>query len=290
MISIVIISKDEESLDRTLTDVILQVQSFSEPSEIVVVDASEGRMDHIRRRHDGAIRWVQFQQPTGVAVSIPHQRNVGVRASRGDIIVFTDAGCKPGPEWLTRLVAPLHDNESITAGLIIGTSQNRGLYDRVQHTPPPRYVQHSGTGNLAFRREAFDAVGGLDEKFAFGSDIDFAWRLVDVGYRIRYVPDAVIRHDFGTWRRQLRRSYVYGRARARLYAKHRARLRRVLRDDPVVVVYPAFLLGLPITIIFPFYPALLLIPAWRNRSQGAVKVLVDHIIFGFGVLTELVLR
>jgi glycosyltransferase involved in cell wall biosynthesis len=290
MISVVIISKDEASLNQTVIDVTRQAQSFTEPSEVVVVDASEGRLDHIRRRHDGIIRWVPFQQPPGVAVSIPHQRNIGVRASVGDIIVFTDAGCQPGPEWLARLVAPLYEDEYVAAGLITGTSQSRGLYDQARRTPPPRYVQESGTGNLAFRKEAFDTVGGFDEKFAFGSDIDFTWRLVDAGYRIRYVPDAVIRHDFGTWRRQLRRSYVYGRARARLYAKHRARLRHVLRDDPIVVVYPAFLLGLPITIVFPLYPALLLIPAWRNRAQGAVKVLIDHIIFGFGVLTEVVLR
>src|SRR5579863_3508364 len=117
MISIVIISKDEASLDQTLIDVTRQAQSFGKTSEVVVVDASEGRLDYIRRRHDGSIRWVPFRQPPGVLVSIPHQRNVGVRASLCDIIVFTDAGCQPGPEWLARLVAPLYEDEYVTAGL-----------------------------------------------------------------------------------------------------------------------------------------------------------------------------
>lgn len=54
------------------------------------------------------------------------------------------------------------------------------------------------------------------------------------------------------------------------------------------MIYPVFLLGLPLTVIFPFYPALLLIPAWRNRSLGAVRVVVDHLTFGAGVLAELV--
>ena len=54
-----------------------------------------------------------------------------------------------------------------------------------------------------------------------------------------------------------------------------------------VVAYPVFLLGLPLTLVFPFYPALLLIPAWRNRSDGAVGVL-KNLIFGAGVLAELV--
>jgi hypothetical protein len=56
----------------------------------------------------------------------------------------------------------------------------------------------------------------------------------------------------------------------------------------MVVVYPAFLLGLPLTVFLPYYPALLLIPAWRNRSNGAVGVLIDHIIYGVGILAELV--
>jgi glycosyltransferase involved in cell wall biosynthesis len=290
VISIVIISKDEESLDDTLAEVTRQARSLPEPAEIVVVDASEGRLDHIRDRHGAAVRWLPFQRPPGVAVSIPHQRNAGVQAARGDVIVFTDAGCHPGPDWLPRLTAPLRAGEHVTAGLILGTSAHRGLYDQAQDAPPPRYLNQSGTGNLAFTRKAFDAVGGLDEAFAYGSDIDFTWRLVDAGFCIRNVPDAVIRHDFGSWRRQLRRSYVYGRARTRLYAKHRARLKTVLRDDPMVVVYPVFLLGLPLTLVFPFYPLLLLIPAWRNRSQGAARVLVDHLVYGWGVLAELAAR
>jgi cellulose synthase/poly-beta-1,6-N-acetylglucosamine synthase-like glycosyltransferase len=290
MISIVIISKDEASLDDTVTDVIGQTKDLKESTEIVVVDASDGRLDHIRLHHGTKVRWVRFEQPNGVRVSIPHQRNAGVRAARGEIIVFTDAGCHPAAGWLARLVAPLLHDEQITVGLTLAT-RGTGPYDRgARQALQSRYLSECSTINLAFRREAFDAVGGFDERFAYGSDVDFSWRLTGAGYRIRGVPDAVIRHDWGTRRRQLRRSYVYGRARARLYSKHRARLKHVLRDDPVVVVYPAFLLGLPLTLIFPLYPALLLIPAWRNRSDGVVRVLVDHLIYGAGVLAELAAR
>ena len=80
---------------------------------------------------------------------------------------------------------------------------------------------------------------------------------------------------------------MYGKARAHLNRKHRARRRYVLRDDPIVVVYPLFLLGLPLTLVFPLYPLLLLVPAWRNRDQGIARVLVDHLWFGAGVLAEL---
>ncbi len=287
MISVVIISKDEPSLDETLTDVASQLSSLAEPGEIVVVDASGGRLDDIRLRHAQAVRWVDFQPPPGVRVSIPHQRNVGVREARGDVIVFTDAGCRPLPGWLERLVAPLRADESVTAGV------SQDMAGQIKYELPPEhsgeatYLRESPTLNFAFRRAAFDAVGGFDESFQYGSDVDFSWRLNDMGYRIRCVPDAIIRHDYGSPRRQRRRSYVYGKARARLYRKHRARRRQVLRDDPMVVVYPLFLLGLPLTLVFPLYPLLLLIPAWRNRSRGVIQVLADHLWFGAGVLAEL---
>jgi GT2 family glycosyltransferase len=287
VISVVIVSKDEPSLDDTLTEVAAQAAALAERCEIVVVDASEGRLDHIGQRHAATVRWVPFQRPPGVTISIAHQRNVGVRAAAGEIIVFTDAGCWPRPGWLARLVAPLHQEESIAAGVTLATSGN-GLYDPPgQPAQTPTYLTECPTLNVAFRRRVFDAVGGFDEGFAYGSDVDFCWRVGDAGYCIRNVPDAIIEHDYGTWRRQLRRSYSYGKARARLYRKHQARLRHILRTEPMVVVYPLFLLGLPLTLIFPLYPALLLIPAWRNRSHGAGRVLVDHLVFGAGILAEL---
>jgi len=288
VISVVIISKDEESLDGTLADVTRQATSLGEPAEVIVVDASGGRLDHIRRRHQAAVRWVPFEQPSGVRISIPHQRNAGVRAARGGVIVFTDAGCHPEPEWLAHLTAPLAKGEHVTAGLTLATPGSSGLYDQgARRAMTSRYLAECSTINLGFDREVFNAAGGFDESFAYGSDADFSWRLTRSGYRIRGVPDAVVRHDWGGRRRQMRRSYQYGQARVLLYRKHGMNLGQVLRAEPMSVVYPMFLVGLPLTLIFPLYPALLLIPAWRNRANGVVRVLVDHLIFGAGILTEL---
>lgn len=292
MISVVIISKDEPTLDTTLTTVTRQATELAESCEIVVVDASEGRLDFIRREHERVVRWLRFDRPPGVTVSIPHQRNVGVRAAGGEIIVFTDSGCEPAECWLERLIAPLREGEHVTAGLTRAAPGGLDPYDD-SGAPPPlagSYLKECPTINMAFRREVFDAIGGFDERFAYGSDIDFSWLLADAGYRIRAVPDAVIHHDWGTWRRHLRRSYAYGKARTRLYRKHQSRRRQVLRNDPMMVVYPAFLLGLPLTLVFPLYPALLLIPAWRNRSHGVTKVIPDHLAYGAGVLAELIFR
>ena len=292
MISVVIVSKDERGIDTTLADVAEQCKELGEECEIVVVDASAGRLDDIWSRHKDKVRWIDFAQPDGVAVSIPHQRNAGVRAALGDVVVFTDAGCKPDPGWLPAIVAPLRDGqEEVAAGLTLGLQGSSTVYDRdARASLRAPYLSECGAGNLAFRHHAFDSVGGFDETFAYGSDIDFTWRLVSAGYRIASVPEAVNRHDWGSRRRRLRRSYVYGKARVRLYRKHRLGLLEIARRDPMAVTYPVFLAGLPLTLLFPLYPALLLIPAWRNRSNGAARVVMHHLAYGWGILVELVAR
>ena len=230
--------------------------------------------------------------PVGVRISIPHQRNAGVAAARGDLIVFIDAGCLPAADWLNRLVAAIDEHgEHVAAGVAVAPLETHSHYQlEVERVRTSTYLAEAPTLNLAFTRAAFDAVGGFDERFEYGSDTDFSWRLVDHGFRIRSVPEAVVEHDWGTARRQFRRAFLYGRARARLYQKHATRRERIWRQDPVVVVYPLFLLGLPLTAVLPLYPLLLLVPVWRARRYGAASVLADHLAYGAGVLSVIVPR
>lgn len=286
MVSIVIISKDERSLAATLDAVAVEANTHTESCEIVVVDASDGRLSDIRDRRPD-VGWLDFSRPPGVRVSIPHQRNLGVRAARGEIVVFTDAGCLPRAGWLAELVAPiLAGEQEVTAGVAASPGPGRALYDT--RIADGADLPECPTINMAFTRAAFEAVEGFDETFEYGSDVDFSWRLVDAGFRIRNVQQAVVEHDWGSSSRQLSRTFAYGKARARLYRKHGHRLRDAWRRDPVVLAYPAFLLGLPLTFFFPLYPALLLVPAWRNRGDGALRAVAANLLFGLGILTELV--
>src|SRR5437879_777458 len=63
----------------------------------------------------------------------------------------------------------------------------------------------AGSGaNMAFRREAFDAVGGFDREFGPGArfraaeDHELFWRVLRAGWVGRYTPDAVVVHE--QWR------------------------------------------------------------------------------------------
>ncbi|HLI61623.1 MAG TPA: glycosyltransferase family 2 protein [Solirubrobacteraceae bacterium] len=284
-VSFVIISKDEPALDATLGALEREQASLPCASEIVVVDASAGRLDGIREAHP-PVRWHDFAPSPGVATSIPQQRNLGVRLARGEIVAFTDCGCLPEPGWAAALLAPiLAGEETVTVGR--ATGRGRANIYRHASSDGAEYLSECPTINLAFTRVAFEDVGGFDERFAYGSDIDFSWRLVRAGHRLRSVPEAVVSVDWGSPRRQLRRAWSYGRARARLYRKHRSRLRVAWRSDPVPFAYGAYVLGLPLALLSPWYLGLLAVPALRNREGPTALTLIDHLLLGAGFVREL---
>ncbi|GMU43500.1 MAG: hypothetical protein AMXMBFR25_14860 [Lysobacterales bacterium] len=49
---------------------------------------------------------------------------------------------------------------------------------------------------VLLRRQAFEAVGGFDERlFLYGEDVDLSWRLRAAGWILRYLPQAQVVHD-----------------------------------------------------------------------------------------------
>src|SRR5271166_5052166 len=288
-VSIIVISKDEEKLAETLAALTVHVGGdealHDHDIEVIVVDASLGRLARVAGANP-SVKWIDFVPPVGVRVSIPHQRNAGIHAALGQVIVFIDAGCIPAEGWLAGLLQPiLTEEECVTCGPM---SMSDNVYTPERGAPVPRYVEEAPTANLAFKRELVDAIGGFDEDFEYGSDVDFTWRLVAEGRRIRYVADAIVDHDWGTFRRQLKRSRQYGQARIRLYRKHRDRRHALLVEDPVPVLYPLYLLGLPLALRYRSYLLLIAIPLWRARKRPyPVRVVACHFAEGIGSLRQL---
>ena len=280
-VSIVIISKNERGLDETLTSI--ESSPSSALREIVVVDASQGSLSAISEKHP-EVRWIDFPPLAERSVTIPHQRNLGVAEATGEIIVFIDAGCVADPNWLEELTRPiLEGQEQFVAGAV--------KHDGSPYPPRRRgnYVSECPTMNVAFKKTVWSSLGGFDESFFYGSDIDFSWRVVASGIKIRWAETALISHDWGPWRRQLRRSYVYGVAKTKLYRKHRARWPVLFTSDPGPLAYAAFLLGTPFGMIFPSYFLILAIPLWRNRrSDAPVFAVINAFVNSIGSLVELV--
>jgi len=294
-VSVVIVSKDEPSLADTLDQLPAQVATvvpgLVRSVEVIVVDASRNRLRRIREAYRW-VDWVDFVPPEGVRVSIAHQRNVGLAAASGGIVVFTDCGCIPEPRWLEHLIEPIvAGGEQITCGQTGAT----GAVDPHSHGRAAKaevsYLAECPTINLALRSEVAAMLGGFDEAFEYGSDIDFSWRAVHRGLRIRYVPDAVVAHDWGSRWRHMRRSFESGKGRARLYHKHvfssnsqSIQKRHLGEHDAVSLLYPVYLVGLPIALRHPSYLLLLAIPLWRARGHDPLWTLVDHLTQGAGVL------
>lgn len=285
-ITLVIVNKSERLIADTLSALESYVGNILE--EVLVVDASNGALDDIRLSNEW-VKWIEYAQPPGVRTTIAHQRNIGVRRAKGDIIVFTDSGCLPQVGWLERLLAPiLEDGEYVTCGPAKAVGKSVYSDQRKSFNKGSDYVSKTATINMAFRREAFEAVGGFDESFGYAGDFDFSWRLTDVGYRLRWVSDAVVTHDFGDAQRQLFRAFFYGKGACHLLRKHPHRIPEAARDNMTPFVYGLFLLGLPLTLKWRRYPLLLLWPIWRLRDEELPSlVLLDHLFMGAGVIYEL---
>jgi GT2 family glycosyltransferase len=283
--SIVIISKDERELETTLDALAAHASGHSH--ETVVVDASRGRLDDLAAAYLD-VRWIEFIPPAGAKdITIPEQRNAGVAAAAGEAVVFVDAGCVPDDGWLDALLAPIAaGDELICVGGRYGSDDGRYLLRPSEAS----YVRDAPTMNMALHRRAIDRVGPFDERFSYGSDVDFCWRAADAGIPILMVTGADMRANWGGTRRQMRRAWQYGEARARLYRKHRSRLGELPRHDPMLLAYPLFLLGLPLALRHRGYLALLAVPLWRNRREGPLVTLLDRFAYGAGALVHLVRR
>jgi GT2 family glycosyltransferase len=154
-------------------------------------------------------------------------RNLGVRASSGDVLCFLDADTAPEPgcvRALTRLPALLP--EALTVGRrrhadFSGIRPDAPVNDAAsgRELPEPAWLseEYARSRNLrdaddrsyrfvigavmACSRRLFDETGGFDESFTTygGEDWEWAHRLWQAGAVLAHVPDAVAWHDGPEW-------------------------------------------------------------------------------------------
>ena len=277
--SVIIVVKNDRGIAATLDA--LQPQLIKAQSDVIVVDSSlPETLADIRESHPWA-RWEQF--PFSTVRTTPQQRNRGIELATSDVIVFIDANCIPANGWLEALLRRIDEGKSIVCGPVNDSSET----NLVHYAPVllrAKYVDVCTTINVGLKRDVIDRIGGFDPSFRFGQDVDFFWRASDAGFKIFYDPKVAISHDWGNASEQLGRAFQYGKSRAHLFKKHWATRRGQLLHEPHVWVYPVFILGLPLTIWFPFYPLLLLVPLLKNRDGHPFSLTLHHLTYGLGVL------
>jgi glycosyltransferase involved in cell wall biosynthesis len=294
-VSVVVISRNEPELSEALTA--LRPQCEALPAECVVVDASGGGLDTVRDTHRW-VNWKPFVAPVGRTITIAHQRNAGVRTSHGDIIAFCDASGVPHADWLRRLVSPLLDGRCVASTGPIRPLRP-GAYGVLNNFPDGSWTTRVITANFAFTRDAFESVSGFDERYDYGSDAVFGWRLEEAGIRVLSVRDAVMLMDWGDRSREHRRAWVQGRSWGRQLRLYKRRRIRILLSDPYTILDWAVLLGVIPSAAFAWafgapwvllvWAAALAVLVWCARPKGGrLKAVTYHLIRGAAACVELV--
>jgi cellulose synthase/poly-beta-1,6-N-acetylglucosamine synthase-like glycosyltransferase len=210
-----------------------------------------------------------------------------LHAAQGQIIAFIDADCIPENDWLVELTSPIINNkENYVSGCVKsvnGKSFHDGTWLRAK-----KYRQDAGSANSAFNKKVLLDIGYYDENFEAGSDIDFSWRAIDAGYKILYNPRAVILDDWGNLKQEIKRAFRYGEARILLYKKHPGRWRNIFSYHADTIIFPLFILFLPLTLFIPYYPILLIVPLIRSRKREPFKKLLFDLSHGLGVLRAII--
>jgi mycofactocin system glycosyltransferase len=183
----------------------------------------------VAERH--GTRLVRHEQNAGPAAA----RNTGLRHVTTPYLAFVDSDVETDPETLLGLAGHFADPQVVAVaprvrGVAPGaeprwfqrydaTSMSLDLGDEQSLVRPGSTVSWLPTACLVVRR---DSVGdGFDESLRVAEDVDFVWRLVEAGGRVRYDATFDVRHDSrGTLTAWLGRKVYYGTGGALLAQRH----------------------------------------------------------------------
>lgn len=131
-------------------------------------------------------------------------RNRGARETSGSILVFTDDDCVPSPNWMDAMLASFMDSEVVGVKGVYSTGQTSLVARFVQIEYEDKYrlmsreidIDFVDTYSAAFRRDRFLEMGGYDTSFpvACAEDVELSYRMSARGWKMRFVPDAMVRH------------------------------------------------------------------------------------------------
>lgn len=158
--------------------------------------------------------------------------NRGLAASSSDFVLFLDADALPRPNWARRMEQAL-----ASADLAVGETVSRlpgkpSPYGRLAEL---LFREHSARTarahghalpwgpacNLGVRRAWFDRVGRFAPAATSAFDIDWCWRAVLGGARIRFEKNAVVAHLRRNEREALLRQFErYGQGEAWLHRQY----------------------------------------------------------------------
>ena len=246
--SLIICSKDRPKLLLETVESVLRGNQV--PTEMVIVDQSANPHPVLFEMKPERCCEIRYIHSTSVGVGAG--RNLGIASARYDILVFIDDDMFVEPDWFSHLVEAVIKAgpcNVITGQVLSGESEVPGgtAPSIKKDHQPAVYRGRIGkdvlyTGNMGAFKSVFDEVGIFDERLGPGTafpaaeDNDLGFRLLEHGYCIGYVPNAIVYHR--AWRSKgesLSLEWRYGVGRGAYYAKHMSwrdpyMLARMFRD------------------------------------------------------------
>jgi GT2 family glycosyltransferase len=230
--SLIVCSRNRPGLLVETVESILQADEV--PAELIIVDQSDSphpSMSTHTTSRPCSLRYL-WTDSRGKSQAC----NAGIAAARHPILVFTDDDVRVARNWLRTIVQALVNApvRSVVTGQVRPAEPDKqgGFAPSTKVDPTPavyqgRIRQDVLYFNMALWRSAFDEVGRMDERLGPGTsfpgaeDNDFGFRLLEAGYHIIYIPEAIVYHS--AWRSDadyLALRWGYGRGQGAFFAKY----------------------------------------------------------------------
>ena len=181
-VSVVVAARNEEkNIGTILAGLVDQSYPPSLFEIIIANDSSDDRTDeivdsYVKKFENVKQIWVEPNKETGL-IAKKNALNLGIQSSKGEIILSTDADCHVKPSWIETMVSYFTDDVGMVVGFSqLGNKQNRySLFEKLQAMD---FISLMGAAqgslnlgwalaasgqNIAFRRAAFDTVGGYEK-------------------------------------------------------------------------------------------------------------------------------
>ncbi|MDH5662237.1 MAG: glycosyltransferase family 2 protein [Elusimicrobiota bacterium] len=237
LVSIIIVTRNH--LEH-LEDCLKSVMNLGYPHfKIILADnnSTDGGPEFVQEKFP-SVKVLRFDKNYGFAEG----NNRAIKQARGDYIFLLNPDTKVEPECVNKLVEVMEEDKGIgicmpkmlmfnepsvinSTGIIaneILQGRDRGAWelDCGQYDKEEQIIGACGAA-MFIRRNLFEKIGYFDRfYFAYYEDLDFSIRTWSVGYKVVFVPEAIVYHKYRPFRKDILNEYIDHRNRLRMMLKN----------------------------------------------------------------------